>query len=246
MKPARMFRSAAALAVVSLFVVAVAGCGSSPTAPSSSAVYTQVDMRIGTGATATNGSSLTVQYTGWFYDATQPNQQGLQFDTSVGGTGFTFVLGGGNVIAGWDQGVVGMLEGGVRRLVIPPSLAYGSSRNGPIPPDTTLVFEIELLSVNVVPTVTSQPSDQTVTAGQTATFTASASGSPAPTPQWQSSSDGGSTWSILTNAAPYSGVTTTTLTVSGTTTALSGTQYRAVFTNSSGTATTNVATLTVQ
>jgi FKBP-type peptidyl-prolyl cis-trans isomerase len=71
----------------------------------------------------------------------------VQFDSSVGQTPFTFTLGAGQVIAGWEQGVQGMKVGGVRRLVVPPSLAYGQSRYGPIPPNATLVFEIELLEV---------------------------------------------------------------------------------------------------
>ena len=241
-----MCQAATALAAVSVCAVALAGCNSSPTAPSSSAVYSQSDLRVGTGVTAVTGSSVTVHYTGWFFDSSQPNQKGMQFDSSVGGTGITLTLGAGTVIAGWEQGLVGMKEGGVRRLVIPPSLAYGSRRYGSIPPNATLVFEVELMTVNVAPTVTTQPSNQTVTAGQTATFTAAASGTPTPTVQWQVSSNSGSTWANLTNAAPYDGVTTTTLTVTGVTTALNDAQYRAVFTNSVSTATTSAATLTVR
>jgi hypothetical protein len=242
-----MFRRVAVSAAIGACAVFLAGCNSSPTAPSSSAVYSQTDLRVGTGATAQAGLLVLVHYTGWFFDASQPNQQGVKFDSSVGGAGFQFTLGTGSVIAGWDQGIVGMMEGGLRRLVIPPGLAYGAARYGPIPPDTTLVFEIELLAVGVVPAVTTHPSAQTVTAGQTATFTAAASG--APTVQWQVSSDGGATWRNLTNGAPYDGVTTTTLTVTGVTTALNGSRYRAVFTNSVNsvkTATTNAATLTVR
>ena len=79
--------------------------------------------------------------------ATKPDLKGLQIDTSVGGTPFTFTLGIGQVIAGWDQGLPGMKVGGTRRLVIPSSLAYGSVRSGPVPPFATLVFEIDLLNV---------------------------------------------------------------------------------------------------
>jgi hypothetical protein len=187
-----------------------------------------------------------VNYSGWFFDATKPNQKGLPFDSSVGGTPFIFTLGVGAVIPGWDQGVVGMNEGGLRRLVIPPSLGYGTNRYGLIPPNATLVFEIEMLAVNVAPTVTTHPSNLTVTAGQTATFTVAATGTPTPTVQWQLSTDGGTTWTNLTNAPPYSGVTTTTLTVTAVTTALNGMQYRAAFSNSTSTVTTAPATLTVQ
>jgi FKBP-type peptidyl-prolyl cis-trans isomerase len=90
---------------------------------------------------------LTVNYTGWLYDALKPpDHEGLQFETSQGTTPFVFILGTGQVIPGWDQGIVGMKVGGTRRLVVPPSLAYGGTRNGPIPPNATLIFEIQLLS----------------------------------------------------------------------------------------------------
>ena len=124
----------------------MAGCGSSITAPAS-APFSQTDLRVGTGATATSGSSLTANYTGWLYDASQPEQKGTQFDSSIGKAPITFTLGTSQVIAGWDQGLLGMQAGGLRRLVIPPSLGYGSSRFGNIPPNSTLVFEIDLISV---------------------------------------------------------------------------------------------------
>jgi FKBP-type peptidyl-prolyl cis-trans isomerase FkpA len=241
-----MFQSAAALAAIGVCVAGIAGCNGSPTAPSGAAVYSQTDLRVGTGAAATSGSIVKVMYSGWFFDASQPNQKGLQFDSSVGGPGLTFTLGIGAVIPGWDQGVVGMMEGGSRRLVIPPSLAYGGARYAAIPPNATLVFEIELLSVGPVPAVTTQPSDQTVSQGGTATFTAEASS--APKVQWQVSSDGGSTWRNLADGAPYDGVTTTTLTVTGVTPSLNGSRYRAVFTNTANSVNTvasNAATLTV-
>jgi FKBP-type peptidyl-prolyl cis-trans isomerase FkpA len=104
-------------------------------------------VRAGTRTAAATGKVLTVNYTGWLYDAAKTDGKGLQFETSVGGTPFTFTLGLGQVIAGWDQGLPGMKVGGLRRLVIPPSLAYGAVRNGPIPPHASLVFEIELIDV---------------------------------------------------------------------------------------------------
>jgi FKBP-type peptidyl-prolyl cis-trans isomerase FkpA len=118
----------------------------SPTSPSS-APFSQTDLRLGTGAPAANGNVLTVHYTGWLYNPAQPDQKGAQFDSSVGGTPFSFALGTGSVISGWDVGLVGIRLGGARRLVIPPSLAYGGSRTGPIPPNATLVFEIELVEL---------------------------------------------------------------------------------------------------
>ncbi len=131
--------------VVSACVVA-AGCGSSITAPSS-APYSQTELHIGSGTEATAGAVVTVNYTGWLYDRSKTDGKGIQFDTSTNVGPFSFTLGLGQVIAGWDQGVPGMKIGGIRRLVIPPSLAYGSARYGPIPPDATLVFDIELVDV---------------------------------------------------------------------------------------------------
>ena len=85
---------------------------------------------------------------GWLYDPTRPEQKGAQFETSVGRAPFAFTLGIGQVIRGWDQGVTGMKVGGLRRLVLPPELAYGAGGSPPvIPPNATLVFEIELLDV---------------------------------------------------------------------------------------------------
>ena len=96
----------------------------------------------GNGAVAAAGQKVKVHYTGWLTD-------GKKFDSSVDrGDPFAFVLGKGQVIQGWDQGVVGMKVGGKRRLTIPPELAYGSKGfPGAIPPNATLVFEVELLGV---------------------------------------------------------------------------------------------------
>lgn len=127
--------------------MAAAGCGDTATGPSSLAPFSQVDLRLGTGAEAAPGNLLTVNYTGWLYDPTKADSKGLQFDTSAGTPGFTFTLGIQQVIAGWDQGLAGMKVGGVRKLVIPPSLAYGGVRNNSIPPFTTLIFEVELMEV---------------------------------------------------------------------------------------------------
>ena len=133
--------------VLAACALTAAACSDSPSSPSNSAPFSQTDIRVGSGATAAAGGTLTVHYTGWLYEASRPDQKGVPFDSSLGTEGLTFPLGAGRVIAGWDQGVAGMREGGIRRLVIPPSLGYGASRNGPIPPSSTLVFEIELLNV---------------------------------------------------------------------------------------------------
>ena len=134
-------------AACAVLLAAASGCDTGSTGPSSTAPFSQVDLRLGDGAEAVAGKTLTVQYTGWLYDPTRTDLKGLQFDTSAGSAGFPFTLGTQQVIAGWEQGLVGMKVGGIRKLVIPPSLAYGNVRNHSIPPSATLVFEIELLDV---------------------------------------------------------------------------------------------------
>jgi FKBP-type peptidyl-prolyl cis-trans isomerase FkpA len=151
----RSNRSLAPLAVV-LIALLVTGC-SKPPAPSVPAAGAQVaslesqDLVVGSGAVAANGSKITVHYTGWLYDPARPDHKGTQFDSSrTGGEPFQFVLGTGQVIPGWDQGVQGMKVGGQRQLVIPAALAYGDSgAGGVIPPGATLVFDVELVDVEV-------------------------------------------------------------------------------------------------
>lgn len=104
------------------------------------------DEKVGTGAEAKRGDKVTVHYTGWLYNN---GQKGKKFDSSVDrGEPFTFNLGAGQVIPGWDQGVAGMKVGGKRTLIIPADLAYGSrGAGGVIPPNATLMFDVELLKV---------------------------------------------------------------------------------------------------
>ena len=132
--------------VGAVLATAVAACNNSPATPSGAA-FSSTDLLVGSGATAAVGNTVRVNYTGWLYDATKTDGKGLVFDTNLGGSPLSFVLGVGAVIAGWDQGIPGMRVGGKRRLVIPSSLAYGASRYGQIPPDSTLVFEVELVNV---------------------------------------------------------------------------------------------------
>lgn len=98
------------------------------------------DVVVGTGAAAKPGDTVTVNYTGKL-------DNGTVFDTSIGRGPFSFVLGAGQVIPGWDLGLQGMQVGGKRTLIIPPEMAYGAQGVGPIPPNATLTFEVELLSV---------------------------------------------------------------------------------------------------
>lgn len=134
----------------------LSGCGSSTGSSSQGAtpVATQsaqgqpaalkvVDEVVGKGPAAKSGDRVTVDYTGWLTD-------GTKFDSSIDrNKPFTFTLGAGQVIAGWDQGVAGMKVGGTRRLTIPPDLAYGDQgAGGVIPPNATLVFEVKLLKIH--------------------------------------------------------------------------------------------------
>jgi FKBP-type peptidyl-prolyl cis-trans isomerase len=101
-----------------------------------------IDLTIGTGATAQAGQTVSVHYSGWL-------ENGKKFDSSVDrGQPFSFPLGTGRVIKGWDEGVQGMKVGGKRKLIIPSSLGYGArGAGGAIPPHATLIFEVELLGV---------------------------------------------------------------------------------------------------
>ena len=112
-----------------------------PTATASGLKF--IDTAVGTGATPAPGQTLVVHYTGWFTDG------GTKFDSSLDrGTPFEFVLGAGEVIAGWEEGLASMKVGGKRRLILPPELAYGEQGNPPtIPPNAQLTFDVELVEV---------------------------------------------------------------------------------------------------
>lgn len=107
-----------------------------------------IDRTVGTGTQAEPGMDVQVQYTGWLYDDRAADKHGSKFDSSRDRTApFAFVLGEGQVIPGWDQGVAGMRVGGRRTLLIPAALAYGSrGAGGVIPPGASLVFDVELVS----------------------------------------------------------------------------------------------------
>jgi peptidylprolyl isomerase len=107
------------------------------------------DLVVGGGAEATSGVRVTVHYTGWLHDESADQQRGRKFDSSKDrGDPFRFHLGAGQVIRGWDDGVQGMKVGGTRVLLIPPELGYGPrGAGGVIPPNATLVFEVDLLGV---------------------------------------------------------------------------------------------------
>jgi FKBP-type peptidyl-prolyl cis-trans isomerase FkpA len=120
-----------------------------PKTPPARPAYTRTDLQVGTGREAQKGRNLSVHYTGWLYDPAQPEMKGRMFDSSKERGPFSFQLGAGQVIPGWDQGFDGMKIGGRRRLIIPPSLGYGvdGAGGGIIPPNATLLFEMELLDV---------------------------------------------------------------------------------------------------
>ena len=142
------------IGVPSGLTLALAGCdrGKAPAPASSQAeapaiALQKIDTVVGTGKEAVAGANVAVNYTGWIYEPNSPQQHGAQFDSSIGRSPFNFPLGAGQVIPGWDQGVQGMKVGGKRTLIVPASLGYGSNGVGPIPPNSHLIFDVELLEV---------------------------------------------------------------------------------------------------
>jgi FKBP-type peptidyl-prolyl cis-trans isomerase FkpA len=136
-------------------ILSLAACGDKPVpVPTSTAApaATALDIRElqpGTGPAVGAGQKAVVQYTGWLYETSAPDHKGKEFDSSRNaGHPFTFGVGAGQVIKGWDQGVLGMKVGERRRLTIPPDLGYGDTGAGDvIPPGATLIFDVELVAV---------------------------------------------------------------------------------------------------
>lgn len=129
------------LAPVAALTLSVAAHADPVTLPGGTQIE---DVESGTGAEARKGQTVTVHYTGWLYI---DGVRGKRFDSSRGGEPFTFRLGAGDVIKGWDVGIVGMKEGGIRTLIIPPAAGYGARGDDTIPPNSTLMFEVELIKV---------------------------------------------------------------------------------------------------
>ncbi|MDH3977064.1 MAG: FKBP-type peptidyl-prolyl cis-trans isomerase [Gammaproteobacteria bacterium] len=141
--------------IIAFAAALTAGCGQSgqgpKTSPDVSAVQTLqiTDIKLGEGAVAEKGKTIVVHYTGWLYESGLPDNKGSKFDSSVDrGDPFVFPLGAGRVIKGWDEGFAGMRVGGSRMIVIPPNMGYGArGAGGAIPPNATLIFDVELLDV---------------------------------------------------------------------------------------------------
>ena len=133
-----------------LAAIFIAACGGgNSTENTNVAELIRQDDQVGSGAEAQSGRVVTVHYTGWLYDAARADHKGTKFDSSRDrNEPFSFNLGAGEVIPGWDQGVAGMKVGGRRTLTIPPDMGYGAGgAGGVIPPNATLLFDVELLDV---------------------------------------------------------------------------------------------------
>jgi FKBP-type peptidyl-prolyl cis-trans isomerase FkpA len=143
----------ARLVIAAVCVLGLAGCTSSTSGPeegrSNVTELQKADVKVGTGNDAAAGQRVTVHYTGWLFDETKADHKGRKFDSSRDrNEPFDFRLGAGEVIRGWDEGVAGMKVGGQRTLTIPPAMGYGArGAGGVIPPNATLVFDVELLDV---------------------------------------------------------------------------------------------------
>jgi FKBP-type peptidyl-prolyl cis-trans isomerase len=147
------FRRTTLAALFALATTCASAAGAQTTTPPPQAATVtdlrKIEAKPGTGAEAVAGKTVLVHYTGWLHDPAAPEGKGRKFDSSRDrGTPFDFPLGAGRVIKGWDEGVAGMKVGGQRTLVIPPAMGYGSRGAGNvIPPNATLIFDVELLEV---------------------------------------------------------------------------------------------------
>ncbi len=141
--------TAAAIALFSVTACAQTGMAPAAAAPAEVKQLIKKDTKVGTGKVVEKGKAVLVSYTGWLYDPKAPEQKGAKFDSSEGRkTPFGFVVGAARVIKGWDEGVPGMMEGGKRTLIIPPAMGYGEKGAGDkIPPNATLLFEVELIKI---------------------------------------------------------------------------------------------------
>ena len=141
----------------SAFAVLLGCSGKPPTAPGpavpaaarAAGALEITELKPGSGPAIAAGQKAVVEYTGWLYEAAAPDNKGKEFDSSRNcGHPFSFVIGAGQVIKGWDMGVPGMKAGGRRRLVIPPDIGYGDSGAGDvIPPGATLIFDVDLVAI---------------------------------------------------------------------------------------------------
>lgn len=143
----KLIATAAFLSASLIAGVASAATAVAPPKPQVAMGLQKIDTVVGKGKLAEPGKTVTVNYTGWIHTPAAPKQHGMQFDSSIGREPFSFPLGGGQVIAGWDQGVAGMKVGGKRTLIIPAALGYGARGAGPIPANANLIFDVELLDV---------------------------------------------------------------------------------------------------
>lgn len=134
---------------LSLTFASLPAAAAAPAAPIvySPKVLIKSDIVEGKGQLAGLGSTVTIHYTGWLYSPKSPKLRGNKFDSSVDGAPFTFKLGSGAVIKGWDEGVRGMRVGGKRQLIVPASMGFGKDGLGPVPSTANLLFEVELMDV---------------------------------------------------------------------------------------------------
>lgn len=145
------------ISTLTLLLITISGCQAQSNSPpqeksAMTATITElqkIDTQVGTGREAEPGFNVTVHYTGWLYDEAAEGKKGKKFDSSLDRKQpFNFFLGGGQVIQGWDEGFAGMKIGGKRTLIIPSEMGYGArGAGGAIPPNATLIFDVELLDV---------------------------------------------------------------------------------------------------
>jgi len=140
-------RAAIALLIAPLLLAACSDSDTTSPTVLPGAPFSTTDLVVGTGAEATTGRTASVFYTLWLYDPSKPDNKGTQYDSNVGGSPFAVTIGAQGTIPGFEQGITGMRVGGKRRIIVPPDLAYGSAGNNAIPPFATLIFEVDLVSV---------------------------------------------------------------------------------------------------